>query len=736
MNFILLTMGIGFLVAIDSILNPSGRVLGASNAWLCVSFVLFGGWLCLCTALVPGRGNARYATNGCWQWIAEGILILSVVRLCSRRNIASTLIALMLSCTSGTVAYACYQTFVSMPAFRERFASNPETILAEMGLEAGSSEAMQFISRIGSLEPTGPFALTNSLAGLMAGWLTFLAVMLSGRAAHSLVASSPRRASWPSLAVAVGLMIAFFATLLMTKSRSAWLATAFTLLAACILHPELRRGGFALVSRFRAVISMVVLICTVAVGGVLVRDPTMVVEAGKSLSYRFDYWRGAIELIRAKPWTGYGFGNFQQNYNRVKLPTASESPADPHNFILETALTGGTPLLVALLGILAILFWRMIELSRPAMEVGVPFGAVAVEKDQASFAVGVGGFLGLAGALSFGFFAADSDALNAIWVFAISSIAIFAISVRWEWLESDQQLSIASSIAAAVILTHLLASGGWMQPGLMNSLCIFVGIPFGLSAVRENSISKSAANRFRGFAVPTLVMVVLIFIGFARTMCFPVLASEALASAKSTEKPSIQDPVDWLEFIETDRFNPDLPRIAAAKCVDVLSGSELSKSTQQKYLEVFEACCLEYVSRDPNQWMTFAELGKWNAALAQSTAFQGKEKSSEETRKQSAFESFAKSAELHPSSAQAQLQAAVMAIWFEKLTEAKSFMNKASIIDQLTTHSDRKLGAAIVLFPRQLELIYAPLVDSARLVYNQRYSRGEPTMLWLRNNVP
>src|SRR5262249_51696480 len=52
------------------------------------------------------------------------------------------------------------------------------------------------------------------------------------------------------------------------------------------------------------------------------------------------------------PIFGCGPGNFQEAYTAFKLPEASETPADPHNFLLEMWATAGTPAVVLLLGLI------------------------------------------------------------------------------------------------------------------------------------------------------------------------------------------------------------------------------------------------------------------------------------------------------------------------------------------------------------------------------------------------
>ena len=744
LSFILLTMGIGFLVAIDSVVAPCEQGTGKQSRWLGVAFAIFGIWLWLCTTFVPGRGNARFAYNGCWQWIAEGILTLSIVKLCTRLRIAASLIALMLGCAAGTVAYVSYQYFISMPAFRARFASDPDSLLGEMGAVAGSSEAMQLANRLESLEPTGPFALTNSLAGLMAVWLVFLVILLGSQAALNSDASSVRKVKrtvrkdkWLPLFLGAGLIGSFLVTLLLTKSRSAWLSTIFCLFAACFFHPTLRRSGWDFAKRFRHSLAVVATLCLVVLGGILVRDPMIIAESGKSLSYRFDYWRGAVALIQAEPWIGYGVSNFQQNYNRVKVITASESPADPHNFILETAVAGGLPLLVILGAILIILLMKLLELSRPRPENAVsPFGSKTPFIDGGRWPIIIGGFCSCIGIMLFGLFSSDGDSLTSSILFVCVAGLVFILVERLQWIVNDEQIAAVCLISASVMLVHLLAAGGWMQPGLMNSVCVLVGLSFGMHSVQLENYSQTASNRYWLVPLAGLLFVIIAAADFAKTMCLPVLGSAAIVSTVSNNPAAIQEPNEWLVIIKIDPFDPELPVLAANQCVEVLRRSDLSLSIRQKVVDVFDACCQEYLKRDPNQWMPYAECGKWNAILADSELLRDRGNAFGISRKELAYKYISKAAELYPNSAQSQLQAAVVATWCGKHAEAKQYMSQVENIDRETPHTDRKLSAVVVYFPMQLEAATAPLESKAKVEKQSGFAKGEPTMRWLRTNVP
>ncbi len=744
LSFISLAMGIGFLVALDSLLTPCEQGTGKQIQWLRLAFAIFGIWLWLCTTFVPGRGNARFAYNGCWQWISEGILALSIARLCSRLRIAASLIALMLGCAAGTVAYASYQYFIGMPAFRERFASDPDFLLREIGAVAGTSEAMQLANRLASLEPTGPFALTNSLAGLMAVWLVFLVVLFGSQAAANFDLSRVRRVTWTvrsntwlSLLLGAGLIASFFVTLLLTKSRSAWLATIFGLLVACFFHPTLRQSGWDFAKRFRQSLALIATLCLVVVGGILVRDPMILTESGKSLSYRFDYWRGAVTLIQEEPWMGYGVANFQQNYNRVKVITASESPAEPHNFVLETACAGGLPLLATLSAILVILLLKMRELSRLRPEnAASPFGSKTHSIDADRWAILSGGIGSCIGIVFFGLFFSDDDSLTSSILFVCVAGWVFCLIERLQWEVNDEQIAVACLISASVMFFHLLASGGWMQPGVMNSICVLVGLSFGLPSLQFENCRQTAGRCHWLVPLAGLLFVMMASADFVKTMCLPVLGSAEIVSSVSNNPTGIREPSEWLEIIKMDPFDLDLPVLAANQCVEVLRRGDLSSSTRQKVVDVFDACCQECLKRDPNQWIPNAECGKWNAILADSELMRDGEKASAIARKELAYGYFSKAAELYPNSAQTQLQAAVGATWCGKNSAAKRYMNQVEKIDRETPHTDRKLSAVVVYFPMHLAVTTAPLENQAQVEKQPGYAKGEPTMRWLRTNVP
>ena len=740
-NFIVMAIGIWILVGVDSLSNASSIRTRPFYHWLCWTFVLFGAWLWFCTFTVLGQGNARLAYYGCWQWIAQGMLLLAIAKLSMRARIASPLCSLMIACAAGTVAYACYQYFISMPAFRERFALDPNSILEKMGLAAGSSGAMQFANRLHSLEPTGPFALTNSLAGLMAAWLVFLVLLLSGQAAAMLTSLQRKRVTsthwnWVSTILCICLTGSFFVTLLLTKSRSGWLAAMLCLIVGSLLHPSIRQSGWAIAKRFSIAFIAISIICSVSVGTVLVRDPSILTEAGKSLSFRLDYWRGALAMIESRPWTGYGVANFQQNYNRVKVITASESPADPHNFVLETAAAGGWPLLIVLCLILSLLFLKTLDSSRTKnRDGGSPFELNATEIVEGKWSIFVGGLCACVGVFTSALLFSDDDTFYASILFVGVSILVFVLVERTKWIAHDEQMTLVCLVSASVVLVHLLASGGWMQPGVMNSVCVFVGLAFGTTSSQVVN-STPLKGKLRAYPLIGLSIGILAMADFARTTYLPRLRVSEFSTLDSRNPFAGREPGQWLDLINFDPFDPELPRLAAYQCVEELRRSDLSASVRQRYADLLEELCADYLKRDPKHWIPNMEAGRWHAVLAERYSKSDQTKDLALSAKRLAFQYFCKAAEFYPNSAQARLQAAIGAAWCGETAEAQFQLEKAVEIDRETPHADRKLSGVVVFFPKELGTSNSPVEKDAWVSASDGDAKGEPILRWLRINVP
>ena len=286
----------------------------------------------------------RIAINFAWDWAGVGLGYLLMRNLPRTRSENAALAGALVATAIALAVYGMFQIAVEFPRERAFYLANPREALGQAGLNpnAGSQEISRFRDRLlGSREPIATFALTNTLAGFLVGPAA-VALAMALRAVS-------KRGPWRSLAAAAPLAAVLLVCLMLTKSRSAYLG----LFAAMIVLVWLERRRITLrrlsLSVLGALLVVVVTVAVAARAGQL--DRQVLTQSFKSLSYRWEYWRGAWGVItdgRTRWLAGVGPGNFGGPYLQHKLPGASEEIIDPHNLFLEVWATAGLPALIAL----------------------------------------------------------------------------------------------------------------------------------------------------------------------------------------------------------------------------------------------------------------------------------------------------------------------------------------------------------------------------------------------------
>jgi putative inorganic carbon (HCO3(-)) transporter len=157
-------------------------------------------------------------------------------------------------------------------------------------------------------------------------------------------------------------------SLLLTYTRSAWLATAAALFAIGLLQS--RRIVVGLV-----VTAMALFVTVPSISGRfadLVSDTDTEIPGethGNSLAWRFAYWtEDVLPLARENPITGIGLKN---------TPIATEEAKEPHNDFLRAYVETGLVGLAAYLGLIAALIRtarRALRHARPGLDRGVAVG--------------------------------------------------------------------------------------------------------------------------------------------------------------------------------------------------------------------------------------------------------------------------------------------------------------------------------------------------------------------------
>ena len=595
----------------------------------------------------------------------------------------------MFSLAVVLAVFGFYQIIVSLPADRQAYAADPEQVMKRsLGqvFEAGSLERKRFEDRLQSTEPLATFALANSLAGFLTAWLVvavgigWSVVSIWGKT-KELAGDEVDPASLLGLGRSVafaGSLVTVAACLLLTKSRSAYLAVA----AAVALVPFCGDAGhwrpnWKFVLAAGAIVVLMIGVA-VAAGGL---DVQVLSEAAKSLEFRLQYWRSTLAMIARYPWFGVGPGNFQEYYTQFKLPQASEEIRDPHNFVLEVWATGGTIAVAALVGALVALAWRMwlantLTSDRADAPVQPP-----IEKSMrdAMFVVAGGGAgLPLAFLLGplFGYAMTEGQLGCAL----VAGVAVVAI--LWPWLKSGPLPPRVLALGVLALAIHWLAAGGIAFPGVAGSFWI-------LMALALNQIeSEPAANRqlprkllrrlipLAAFAVVTAAAVACYYTAYG-----PVLKlQDAMAQAEGA-RPAARA-VAYADAAKVDPLSAE-PWIALAELE--LETIRQNRASQANYEHLLIAANHVRELR-PHSSAAWRQLGHWYAECYK--RFPAKEAA------HSALECLRVAVELYPNSAILRGELA-LALVANESEAARRQAEKALELDDRMPHADKKLPPAM-----------------------------------------
>lgn len=300
----------------------------------------------------------------------------------AKRRAVQGLVAVSLS----LAAMAWYQYWVVIPDMHAAYqvASEEERVqwLNAAGVwetEVDSGMRQLFESRLFNREPFGPFTLANTLGAVLVPG-TVLSLLLAFQAAGRFWRRGQRRAGQELVLWGVAWLIVSSA-LALTSSRAAILATVLgsagwllsrigTRIAdrstrvvdesagggAPSIAGATRRLGVGVAAAVVAVLPLIVVTALWALGRL---DSELLSSAPASIETRLQYWLASLDMIQARPWWGWGPGQFQAAYAGFQLAEASETVADPHNAFFELAATAGLPAgTLFLAGVLAVWWVR------------------------------------------------------------------------------------------------------------------------------------------------------------------------------------------------------------------------------------------------------------------------------------------------------------------------------------------------------------------------------------------
>lgn len=688
-------------LALISLLG-SALTLEPARRWtwpdLCVGILV--GWHLV--SAIFADGNQRHAWNAAWQWAAYGALVVVLRQQLVSSLQVRQLVLVMLALALAVSLHSYYQYFVQQPALRAEFAKNPDMILQQLNIPAGTTGPVRALAenRINSVEPIAEFALTNSLAGFLLPWmLVALAVAFW----------SLQRGDSPKTAVVLVVMALLMAgVLVLTKSRTVWLAA----LGGCGLILLFgRRSGWRVDWRWPAAVSGAVLVLGLLAVAAKGLDAKVLSEAPKSLLYRVEYWRATAAMIGDNPILGTGPGNFQERYAEHKLPQASETIADPHNFLLEVWSTAGTPALLALLALIFMTAWQLGTQSRTSLSGTSPAASPIPSGDPkptsvpaedvpiSQFAMLIGAFLGLllAGLLGYivfyplettrsGFDPNDTSmGVPVVWITGAFALVACYFLVG-DWLERGQLPRAALVIALLALLVNLLAAGAAIFPGVVNSAWLLWVL-----AMRENDGTEDGQAVNNSAAVPsktqqwiTYVMAAIVAVGVVgcyRTEYLPVLTGDALLRDAMDSRLSgqLSQSIDLSEkAVQADPWSSKLRR----SLVDAKLGRWLIDPVERNWKPV-EAAMADFERSSPHHFGQHQQRGEW-------LLFASRRIKNNELLTASA-EAFAAAIQRYPNNAYLHAQLASVYRELGRPDDARRAAEEALRLDALCPHLEQKL---------------------------------------------
>lgn len=467
---------------------------------------LLGTWLSTWQVFAVS-GDRRAALNLAFDWTAitacACLCRMLAVEMPNRRAVVCLLIGLGV----GAAVYGMWQSETFYAAEAETYVEqrrmldeggNPfeiariqqEFARKEIPL-AGVARQLYEHRLLNSTEPFGPFALANTLAGVLAVSLVLLCGGLFSEW-HT------KNRQWKRLIIPLVTFAIIAWCLVLTKSRTAWAGTVVGL--AILLWSQYRRRDESSSSVVRTAIRIVLLIVIPAVllfavgifAGTI--DKEVLLESPRSLQFRFFYWTGAAGVVAEEPLLGAGPGNFRQLYLAHKPVESSEAILDPHNILLDAWCFAGIAGFVGMLLLVAGIIGSTKAKSREVPELMV--------EPSGSIAAGLMGCLILHFSwlwLSSGWMPSGQDLLVIVMVVLAGICSIFVGRLPWN--------PIAPAAAAITLLVHLLGAGGLQITVLGFLLVVLATLSASQSVpIREIQIKPKMGRNATLVAVAVAVM--------------------------------------------------------------------------------------------------------------------------------------------------------------------------------------------------------------------------------------
>jgi len=286
--------------------------------------------------------------------VAPVLMALLLVQILDSQSKVKLLLALIVAL--GVVsAYRCWEQYSENEHLIKFYEQEPNATLAQHRIVPNSLEQFQFEHRLYSKDISGFFTTSNS-AGSFA--------LLASLAAIALLIERYRNHKFAGLefvwliTCGIAAAVVIFG-LVITKSKGAIIASLFASVMFVIY--------LCLGNRLRAHKKAMLIACLLLgiAGGWVVIQYGLAhgrLPGGNSMLVRWQYWRASMKMYADHLLTGVGPGNFAHFYPHYKPASASESVANPHNFLLSILTQYGPIGLIGFLAMICMPLWAILSL--------------------------------------------------------------------------------------------------------------------------------------------------------------------------------------------------------------------------------------------------------------------------------------------------------------------------------------------------------------------------------------
>ncbi len=254
-----------------------------------------------------------------------------------------------------------------------------------------------------------------------------------------------------------------------------------------------------------------------------------------------EVWRAAGKMILAHP-LGVGPGNFSRVFPRFVGPNNGAVIADPHNFILEIAATGGVAALLAVLAALGAFFAKAVRsLRKSSGPMTAPEAPETEERTRWEFYLG-----GMCG-LVLGFVIRQTsgergpeDILTEGFIACGRCLVWLTAFIVFERIPLSGRVRLAAlTFGVAALLAMLLANPGVGLPSA--AVALWAALALALNEMPQRDYPRlnrlAAARILPGFAVVALALVYFLAVFVPVTGCSDKV-QQALRATKAAHTPA------------------------------------------------------------------------------------------------------------------------------------------------------------------------------------------------------